>query len=375
MGRMFAAVLLCLVAACHHDTKDTTPKGGAGSGSGSASQSMNDNGPSGSQLPGTPGGGGGGGAGNGSSGPVAGGDAGSGSGVGNTTGPTAPPEGPPIVPPNLDPDPTQAKSAVDQHLQVARQALSAPTPQPDTALAEARAALAIDATSVDAAAMVAFAYYHKKLYDTAELILDDVFKRPVAKQNANIYYVYGLIYDHTNRPQQAELAFNKAVELNANFPSALENVGQHQLQNQQYAAAVSTFESLTGKFQRNDAVALTSLGSAYRGHAADYPPGSSDRETNLKQADQAYNRAEQANPSYGPAFYNRGLLYLDNDPFPGISDPLVRLQTAKDLFDKYKATPGADTKLVADRAKDVDKAIKKAQKKAKAKTPPSDAKK
>jgi len=25
--------------------------------------------------------------------------------------------------------------------------------------------------------MVAFAYYHKKLYDTAELVLDDLFKR------------------------------------------------------------------------------------------------------------------------------------------------------------------------------------------------------
>jgi len=38
------------------------------------------------------------------------------------------------------------------------------------------------------------------------------------------------------------------------------------------------------------------------------------------------------------------LLYLDNDPFPGITDALVRLQTAKDLFDKYKATPGFDQK-------------------------------
>jgi len=61
------------------------------------------------------------------------------------------------------------------------------------------------------------------------------------------------------------------------------------------------------------------------------------------------NRATQSNGTYGPAYYNRGLLYLDNDPFPGITDALVRLQTAKDLFDKYKATPGFDQKLVADR--------------------------
>ena len=78
----------------------------------------------------------------------------------------------------------------------------------------ARAALKIDASSVDAAAYVAFAYYHKKQYDTAELVLDDLFKRRAAKQNANVYYVYGLVYDHTNRPEQAVLAYKKAVELN-----------------------------------------------------------------------------------------------------------------------------------------------------------------
>jgi len=166
----------------------------------------------------------------------------------------------------------------DQHLQVARSALALPTPDPDTALREARLALSLDAANTDAAAMVAFAYYHKKLYDTAELVLDDLWKRETAKQNANVYYVYGLIYDHTNRPEQAVLSFKKTVELNPNHASALINLGVHQLQNSQYAEALSTFERLVNQFGRNDAVTLTSLGSAYRGHAADYPAGSPDRE-------------------------------------------------------------------------------------------------
>ncbi len=359
MTRRIGTVLLCLaVAACHNNDKPTTPKsgGGSGSGTGSGDQSMHD---TGDPTGGAPTGGG----------PTGGGNTGgTGSGsavVGNDpNAPVAPPEGPPIVAPNLDPDPTQAKSAVDQHLAVARAALSAPTPDADAALKEGRAALAIDATSLDAAAMVAFAYYHKKLYDTGELILDDVFKRPAAKQNANIFYVYGLIYDKTNRPAQAEVAFNTAVQLNPNFPSALVNVGVHQLTNQQYAAAQATFEKLTGQFNRADAITLTSLGSAYRGRAAEYPASAGEHDQFVKQADSAYKRAIQSNASYGPAYYNLGLLYLDNDPFPGISDALVRLQSAKDFFDKYKSSPGFDIKLVADRQKDVDKAIKKAQKKA-----------
>src|SRR5205823_5981455 len=161
------------------------------------------------------------------------------------------------------------------------------------------------------AAYVAFAYYHKKQYDTAELVLDDVFKRPAAKENANIYYVYGLIYDHTNRPDQAVLAFKKSVELNPSFASALVNLGAHQLQNKQYADAQQTFEKLVNQMGRNDAVTLTSLASAYRGHSADYPPDSPDRNNLIMQAEAAYKRALSANPNYGAAYYDLALLYLD----------------------------------------------------------------
>ena len=272
------------------------------------------------------------------------------------------PAAPVVTMPNYDPDPVQAKTQVDQHLQVARAALSTSTPDAETALREARLALAIDAANVDAAAMVAFAYYHKKLYDTAELVLDDLFKRETAKQNANVYYVYGLIYDHTNRPEQAVLSFKKTVELNPNHASALINLGVHQLQNTQYAEALSTFERLVNQFGRTDAVTLTSLGSAYRGHAADYPAGSPDRDANVQKAEAAYKRALQSNSSYGPAYYNLGLLYLDNDPFPGLPDTLLRLNTAKGYFDQYKNMPSLEMKLYDDRMKDVTKAIKRAEK-------------
>jgi len=344
-------LLMVVLAACGGGDKKapTTPKATAGTGGGSG-QSMTDTGDPNFN-------GGGSGANTGSAGSTAFG------GTDQQPGAEAP-----VVFPNLDPDPTQAKAQVDQHLQVARQALSAPTPDADTALREAKEALKIDATSIDAAAYYAFAYYHKKQYDTAELVLDDVFKRDAAKKNAGIYYVYGLVYDHTNRPEQAVLAFKKAVELNPNFASALTNLGEHQLQNKQYADSQQTFERLSKEFNRTDAITLTNLGSAYRGHSADYPPGSADRNTLIQSSEAAYRRAVQANPNYGPAYFDLALLYLDADPFPsggGTLDTMQRLNAAKDFLDKYKNMPGVDMKLYDERMKDVQKAVKREEKRRK----------
>jgi tetratricopeptide (TPR) repeat protein len=346
------AAALFLATACGGKNKDakTTPDKKPGD---DTSQSMKDPGDPAAPGGGSPGGG------------ATAGDPGTpgatpGPGTGNGGG-GLPPE-PKVIPPNLDVDPTQAKAQVDQHLAMARTALSGPTPDAEGALKHARAALAVDAASVDAAAMVAFAYYHKKLHDTAELVLDDLFKREAAKRNANVYYVYGLIYDQTHRPEAAVKAYRTAFELNPSHASALVNLGVHQLRNSQYAEAQQTFERLTQQFQRADAVTLTSLGSAYRGRSAEFPPGAPDRDAFVRKAEREYKRAEAANRSYGPVYYNLGLLYLDTDPYPGIADPVQRLQIAKQYFDRYKNMAGVDMKLFDSRMKDVAKALKRAEK-------------
>jgi len=350
LGLLAAALLVA--AACGGKNKDakTTPDKKPG---GETSQSMKDTGD-----PVDPGGGSGGSGGGGTAGGP--GKPGPGTAPGGGGG-GVPPE-PTVIPPNLDVDPAQAKTQVDQHLAMAKTALSGPTPDGEAALKHARAALAIDAASVDAAAMVAFAYYHKKLYDTAELVLDDLFKRDAAKKNANVFYVYGLVYDQTNRPEAAVKAYRTAVELNPSHASALVNLGVHQLRNSLYQEAQQTFERLTQQFQRRDAVTLTSLGSAYRGRSAEFPPGAPDRDAFVRKAEAEYKRAEAASPSYGPVYYNLGLLYLDTDPYPGIADPVQRLQVAKSYFERYKNMPGVDMKLFDSRMKDVDKAIKRAEK-------------
>ena len=348
----FGSILLCAaLAACGGGSKkgNTTPSGKGGSSGDPQSMADTANPGGGTAAVSTAGGGAGGAPGT----PGAGGDSGTGA---------DPAAEKPVTFPNHDPDPAQAKAQVDQQLAQAKQALAQPTPDADGALRAAREALKIDASSVDAAAYVAFAYYHKKQYDTAELVLDELFKRPTAKQNATVYYVYGLVYDRTNRPEQAVLAYRKAVEINPSHASAQTNLGVHQLRNKQYAEAQTTFERLTKEMGKSDAVTLTSLGSAYRGRSADYPPGANERRQFILAAEASYKRALSVNPNYGPAYFNLGLLYLDADPFPsggGQLDTMQRLNAAKGFFDQYKNMPGVDIKLYDERMKDVGKLIKR----------------
>jgi tetratricopeptide (TPR) repeat protein len=140
----------------------------------------------------------------------------------------------------------------------------------------------------------------------------------------------------------------------------------HQLENKQYDRAQQTFERLTKEMNRNDAVTLTSLGSAYRGRSADYPAGSNERNQLIMASEAAYKRALSANANYGPAYFNLALLYLDADPFPsggGALDTLQRLNAAKAFLDQYKNAPGVDIALYDERMKDVTKAISREEKK------------
>ena len=212
--------------------------------------------------------------------------------------------------------------------------------------------------------MVAFAYYHKKLYDTAELVLDDLFKRDAAKQNANVYYVYGLVYDHTNRPEQAVLSYKKALELNPNHASALVNLGVHQLQNTQYAEAHADLRAagqpVRPRRRRDPDVARLGLPRPRR-----RLPGGPARSatTIVRRAEAAYKRALQANAELRPGLLQPRPALPRQRPVPrALRDALHRLNAAKSYFDQYKNMPGVDMKLYDERMKDVTKAIKRAEK-------------
>ena len=272
-----------------------------------------------------------------------------------------------ITPVNLDPSPQQSATAVNQHLDAGWLALKGPQVDPDLALREAQAALAVDATSIDAVALMAHAYIDKRLYDTAEVILDMLLKdrKDAASKNAKVFYAYGLIYDKTARDVLAVKSYEQAIALDPNYASPRINLGVHQLQNKQYKDAIETFTTAQ-KLGVVDAITWTDLGDAYRGHSADFDPGSTDRNDLILKARDAYTNATSSDPRFAPAYYDLGLLYLDGDPFPNGSSPmdtLDRLGKAKSYFDLYAGAPGYDKKLSDDRHKDVDKQIKREQKK------------
>lgn len=283
---------------------------------------------------------------------------------------TAEPEAPKIEPPDLDVGAEAQAQSVAKHLDAARQALSGSKKDPDLALREAQAALAADAANIDAVVLMALANYHKRLYDTAEIMLDMLFKsRKKAKSHPGVYYVYGLVYDRTDRPEKASLAYQKAVEFDPHYKSALINLGVHHLRNHNFADAIAIYERLTGTYKLQTAALWTNLGSSYRGYSGDYPADSDKRVEYLRKAETAYKRALSVDRNYGNVYYNLGLLYLDAEPFPmpdgSNMDLIKRLERAKTYFEEYRATSGADLELVEERLKQVNKLINRETKRRK----------
>ena len=188
----------------------------------------------------------------------------------------------------------------------------------------------------------------KKFYDQALDVLGKAAKRGGAK-NRQVHFLFGLVYDKTNRPDEAFTAYQRAVTLAPNYKSALMNLGVHYLRNQRYSDAASAYERLTGQLNYTSAAAWTNLGSAYRGQAAASGLAEASRNRLILKAETTYKRAISRNKNYPNAYYNLGLLYLDSDPFPqgsGEMDRLKRFKRAKTYFDEYRRLPGADTKRV-----------------------------
>jgi tetratricopeptide (TPR) repeat protein len=270
---------------------------------------------------------------------------------------------PEIKLPNHDLKPSARKKAVKKHVKAARAALE--SNNADKAIEQSKLALDADPASVDAVVIMAHAYYFKNLDDTAEILLDDVFKRDKAKKHAGVFYVYGLIYDRAKKYSRAFVNFKKAVDLDGDHTGALINAGKHYLRNKQYKLALSTYKHVVNDLDIKTAVTWTNLGSAYRGRSADV--SGDDRNKNLRKAESSYAKAQQIDKAYGPAYYNRAILYLDAEPFPMDDsgtpmDKLQRLERAKTYLDKYRETSGSDRDLVDDMTKLVNKRIKREKK-------------
>ena len=297
-----------------------------------------------------------------------GGDSGDG---GGDDGDGAVTSGPKIEPPALDMSDQEKKARVDGSLARARAALAATNRDPNLAIQEAKAALSVDPNSVDAVVVLAHAYYFRKLYDTASVLLDRVLDSNVdlvkkrAHKHAGLYYVYGLVFDKTGEPARATFAYETARNLAPENVNVLMNLGVHYLRDSRYADARDIYEKLTGPLGVRSAAAWTNLGSAYRGLSASGTVSEGERVELLKKAETSYKRAIDVDKNYAPGYYDLALLYMDAKPFPlggGVMDEMKRLDQARTYFKEYRALPGTDTALVDERLQQIDKAVKREQK-------------
>lgn len=278
--------------------------------------------------------------------------------------PGAEPAGEPGVrPPGLDLPQSEKQKRVAEHLKRGQTAIDSSN-DPDFAINEAKQALAVDETSVDAMVLLAHGYYVKGYYDLVQDVLDKALQRG-GDGNKKLHFLYGLVHDRNERGPQALEQYKKAVAIDPSYKSALMNLGVHLLRGKRYQEAVSLYERLTGPLGFRNAASQTNLGSAYRGLSAE--SATSDvrkRNELLLKAELAYRQALANNRNYANAYYNLGLLYLDADPFPEAGadmDIIKRLTTAKSQFDEYRRLPGADQKLADEQVSVAQKLIDKEQ--------------
>jgi len=258
-------------------------------------------------------------------------------------------DGPPeLKPPGLDISASEKASRVATHLQAATAAMQN-NADPIRAIEQAKAALQVDETSIDAMVLLAHGNLVKGYYDLAEDVLMKAFDRG-GKSNKKAYFLLGLVYEKTKRLDKAPIAYQNALTLDPNYKSAIMNLGVHNLRTKRYSDAVRAFERLTNELGMNDASVWTNLGSAYRGLSLEFQVRDiAQRNKLILNAELAYKRAISIDKNYGNVYFNMGLLYLDADPFPtpaGDMDAVARLKQAKTYFDEYRRLAGADLKLV-----------------------------
>lgn len=214
------------------------------------------------------------------------------------------------------------------------------------AISHLRRALAIDAYDVRAYSILALVYYtiaenDKSKLDLAQLVCrqaqDDI---EGGKDYPPIYNTLGLIQLRKKNPSRALKEFEQAVALDPKYIDAHLNIGAIGLSTRQYEKAAASFAAVL-KLDPKNFDATIGMGVASRG---------------LKKIDEAeswYKKASELDPRNCAVQYNLGVLYQDYKSDPNNAN----LNTAKDLFGKFRSCGSADPKKVQDaerRMKDID---------------------
>jgi tetratricopeptide (TPR) repeat protein len=211
----------------------------------------------------------------------------------------------------------------------------------DGMVREAMGVLDVEETNVDAMILLAHGYYLKGNLDKTEAVLTEGLKQEAALKRGKLWMLFGLVYDKTDREDQALVAYTKATESNPNYAAAWTNRGVIMQKRKVFAGdggAVACFEKALNLTGRNKVAKLhLHLGAAYRGLSTDQP---AQRDKLLRDAENELKAAITLDPNYAAAYFNLALLYFDADPFPGL-EKLNRLSTAMRYMNEYKRVMGA----------------------------------
>lgn len=214
----------------------------------------------------------------------------------------------------------------------------------DKAIAQARAALALDPEEPRAVAALVRALIGKEWWDSARIALAglDEAKTKLAAAG-ELWYLAGWTSARLDEPDRALLELARAVKLRKDDAAAWNLMGVVHLDRGAVSEAVGALE--TARTHDGDSIAImTNLGSAYRRHAR--TAEGAERDELLRKAEQSYQSAirggiGRASGGYAPAYLGLGLLYLDARTFPGLDD-VARLQAAVANLTEADATADAD---------------------------------
>ena len=208
----------------------------------------------------------------------------------------------------------------------------------ESAIAEARTALAKNANNVNAYNNLGLVYIDQGNLDLAQFIyqkaLADI---PGASDNALIHANLGQVFLLQEKTGNARLEFEKALELQPDLVAAKMLLAQLHMDNRDWEATSEVLESALEVEPENPAI-HTNLGIAYRGLGQ------------LEKAQASYEKALELEPANPDPYLNLAILFADH---------MQAYDAALQALETYTAQGGTRAELV----EEWDTAIRKEQKK------------
>lgn len=184
---------------------------------------------------------------------------------------------------------------------------------------QARSILRRDERNVEAMLAMAKANFWLERFELTKAVLERASE--LAPERADIFFLFGLVARENEQRGRAISNFRKAIEYNARFAEAYNNLGLLYHDAGDYAGAAAQFQEAIA--HRPDyPAAMINLGNAYKGMGE------------LEKAEKQFQKVLERDSDNPRAYFNLGVLYLDAK-VPGM-DKIPRLEKSIEMLNEYK---------------------------------------